>query len=141
MTDLTKGLQLTTPPKFVPWRIRDLELEDLFDGFALKKVKRGYYTLKCEPLPGLHCSLGFHLHEFDVLTEFEFFVLWKDENEIKESYAAFQNSFEKAFGPPTKTSTGSEGFPSHEWTVPGARIIHLVRERHGPEELMRITRT
>ena len=138
--ELTKGLQLTNPPKFVPWRIRDLELEDLFEGFALKKVKRGYYTLNCEPLPCLHCFLGFHLHEFDVLTEFEFFVLLKDEAETKESYALFQRHFEKEFGPPTKTTTGSEGFPSHEWIVPGARIVHLVRERHGQEELMRITR-
>jgi len=140
MTDLTKGIQLTTPPKFVPWRISDLELEDLFNGFALKKVKRGYYTLKCEPLPSLHCHIGFHLHQYDVLTQFEFFVMRNSHDEIKDTFAMFQKSFEVAFGPSTKTSTGPEGFPSHEWTVPGARIIHLVRERHGPEEIMTITK-
>jgi hypothetical protein len=138
--DLANGFQLKTPPKFVPWRIRDLELEDLFDGFALKKVKRGYYTLKCEPISGLHCFLGFHLHEFDVLTELEFFVLLTDEAKIKQSYEMFQRHFEAEFGKPSKTTSGTEGFPSHEWLVLGARIIHLVRERHGPEELLRITK-
>jgi hypothetical protein len=138
--ELTKGLQLHAPPKFVPWRIRDLELEDLFDGFALKKVKRGYYTLKCEPFSGLYCFLGFHLHKFDVLTEFEFYVLMKDLDEIKKSYEMFQRHFEVEFGKPSKTTYGTEGFPSHEWVVPGATIIHIVRERHGPEELLTITR-
>ena len=138
--DLTKGFIIKTPSKFVPWRIRDLELEDLFDGFPLKKVKRGYYTIKCEPLSGLHCIVGFHLHEYNVLSEFEFFKEMKDFLELEHSYAAFQNHFEAEFGPPTKTTKGAEGFPSHEWIVPGARIYHLVRERWGPEEMMRIRR-
>ena len=140
MMDLTKGFQITTPPKFIPWRITNFELEDLFDGFALKKVKRGYYALKCEPLPGLHCFLGFHLHEYDVLTEFEFFAEHRTEADITASYAEFQRHFESTFGPPTKTEKGSEGFLSHEWLIPGARIIHLVKERFGPEERMRIVK-
>ena len=140
MKDLRKGLQLSSPAKFVPWGLRNLELEDLFDGFPLKKVKRGYYVLGCEPLPGLNCMLGFHLHEYDVLTEFEFYMVLKSEEQIKDSYATFQHHFETAFGSPTKTNKGTEGFEDHEWLVPGARIIHLVRERFGPEQLARITR-
>ena len=136
--DLTSGFPLTAPLKFIPWRISNLELEDLFDGYALKKVKHGYYTLKCEPLPGLHCVLGFHLHEYDVLTELEFFKTLQSEADIAASYADFQRHFETTFGPPTKTEKGAEGFPAYEWILPGARIIHLVRERFGPEELMRI---
>ena len=31
-------------------------------------------------------------------------------------------------------------FPTHEWLVPGARIVHLVQDRFGPEEHMRIKR-
>jgi len=139
--DLTQGFQLTKPPKFVAWRLRNLELEDLFDGFALRKVKRGYYTLKCEPLPGLHCFLGFHLHEFDVLTELEFYAELKSESELADSFEMFQSHFEAEFGRPTKTTPGTEGFPSHEWLVPGATITHFVRERFGPEEIMRIRRT
>ena len=131
---------MMTPPKFVPWRLTDLQLEDLFDGFALRKVKREYYTLKCEPLSGLYCYLGFHLHEYGVLTELEFYVEHRNESEIAQSFANFQRHFEDEFGTPTKTTKGDEGFPSHEWFLPGARIIHLVRERFGPEELMRIVR-
>ena len=136
--DLTKGFQLTAPPKFIPWRITNLELEDLLDGYALKKVKRGYYTLKCEPLQGLNCALGFHLHEYDVLTELEFFKSLQSEADIPASYADFQRHFEAAFGPPTKTRDGADGFPVHEWHLSGANIIHFVRNRFGLEEHMRI---
>jgi hypothetical protein len=138
--DLITGFQLSAPPKVIPWRINNLELEDLFDGYALKKVKHGYYTLKCEPLQGLHCVLGFHLHEYDVLTELEFFKPLQSEADIAPLYAEFQHHFETEFGPPKKTEMGTEGFPSYEWTLPGAKIIHLVRERFGPEQRMRIIR-
>jgi hypothetical protein len=40
--DLTSGFQIHSPSKFIPWRLRDLELEDLLDGKPLRKVRRGF---------------------------------------------------------------------------------------------------
>jgi len=134
--NLEKGFQLTDPNKFVPWRITALELEGLFDRKALKKVTKGYYTIDCEPLPGLFCVLGFHLRQFNVLTELEFFR--RDYSNQKKSYEEFQERFEAVFGKPSKTAGGSEGYPTHEWDVPGAVIFHYIFDRFGPEEHMRI---
>jgi hypothetical protein len=44
------------------------------------------------------------------------------------------------FGAPTTKKDGSEGFSSFEWKLPGARIVHYVFDRFGPEEHMRIQR-
>ena len=138
--DLTSGFQIHSPTKFIPWRLRELELEDLLDGKPLRKIRRGYYTLDCEPLPDLHCILGFHLHRFDVFTELEFSKNMRSFDELSDNYDCFQRHFEDVFGRPATTGTGNEGFPSHEWDLPGARIVHHVVDRFGPEEHMRITK-
>jgi len=64
----------------------------------------------------------------------------KDFDELPGNYQDFQQHFENVFGKPSKTENGREGFPSHEWLVPGARIVHYVFDRFGPEEHMRITK-
>ena len=136
--NLVRGFKLYAPDKLIPWRLRDLELEDLLDGHPLKKIKKEYYTLSCEPLTGLHCVVGFHLYKYGVLSELELFMNLRSFDELPKSYEAFQTHFEAEFGSPTKTEKGNEGFPSHEWLVPGARITHFVFDRFGPEEHMRI---
>ena len=136
--NLVRGFHLYAPDKLITWRLRDLELEDLLDGHPLKKIKKEYYTLSCEPLIGLHCVVGFHLHKYSVLSELEFFMNFKSFDELPRSYQVFQSHFETEFGSPTKTEKGNEGFLFHEWLVPGARIVHHVFDRFGPEQRMRI---
>ena len=57
---------------------------------------------------------------------------------IAESYPDFQAHLEKAFGPPNRSSPGEEGFPTYEWVLPTARIIHVVQGRFDLEEHVRI---
>lgn len=132
--DLTKGIQLTSPNKFVPWGIDALGLQDLFDDKPIKKITKGYYTIDCEPLPDLFCVLGFHLHQYDVLTELEFFR--RNYSDPKASYEDFQQHFEAVLGMPTKTTEGYEGYPRHEWAISGAVVVHYIIDRFGPEEHM-----
>jgi len=136
MTDLTKGFALNSPALFVPWDVTDQGLTTLFAGLSIKRVTRGYYVIECEPFAGLLCSLGFHLH--GTLDELEFFR--SSYIDQRKSYEEFQSHLETAFGDPTHTGSGSEGFPSHTWLMPGARIIHHVIDRFGPEEHVRIIR-
>jgi len=136
MMDLTKGFTIRSPALFIPWEATDADLTAIFKKYPLKHVTRGYFTIECEPFAGLYCALGFHLHEFKVLTELEFFR--ESYPDQKKSYDEFQSHLETAFGPPTHTEQGSEGFSTHVWTVPGARIVHRIFDRFGPEEHVRI---
>ncbi len=139
--DLREGFQLDDPLVFVPWTVTDAGLRRLLWERGLRRVTTGYYVLSdCLSLGGLRCELGFHFvpRGGDRLDELEFFRrAYPDQ---AASFREFQECFERAFGPPTATRPGDEGFPSHEWAVPGARIVHYVIERFGPEEHMRIQR-
>jgi hypothetical protein len=136
--DLTRGFKIATPAIFVPWLIDATEIERLLSGTTFKKVTAGYFTLECEPLPGLRCLLGLHSHQTGKLTELEFFR--KSYENQKGSFDEFQHHFETVFGAATTKKDGSEGFASYEWKLPGARIVHYVFDRFGPEEHMRIQR-
>jgi hypothetical protein len=136
MRSLINGFTLFSPERFVPWEITEVQLTAIFDGLPLKHITTGYFVLDCEPFAGLQCSLGFHLHSAKVLTELEFFR--NNYSNQKKSYDEFQLHLETAFGQPTHTGKGSDGFPSHIWLVHGARIEHHVIDRFGPEEHVRI---
>jgi hypothetical protein len=73
------------------------------------------------------------------LAEFEFFR--NASPDLATSYQAFQQHLEETFGLPTLTIPGSEGYLSHTWTFPRVEIVHLIRERFGPEEYVRIRKT
>lgn len=85
-------------------------------------------------------ELGFHFipRDGDRLEELEF--MRRSYADQRGSYEEFQRHFEAAFGPPHRSSAGSEGFARHEWRVPAAEIVHYVIDRFGPEEHMRIRR-
>ena len=135
--DLSAGFPITAPPIVVPWLVNSVELERILAGTGFNKITAGYYTLECEPLPGLRCKLGFHLHNTgDSLTELEFFR--NSYSDQKASFAEFQQHFESAFGRPTNETPGRCGFPSYVWKLPVAQIVHNVVDRFGPEEHMRI---
>jgi hypothetical protein len=90
-------------------------------------------------LGGLECQLGFHYRgEHGDLSLLEFF---RDAYlDPAASFQEYQEAFEAAFGPPTESRAGTEGFPAYRWLVPGAEILHQVVDRFGPEEHMRIRR-
>jgi hypothetical protein len=89
---------------------------------------------------GLQDELGFHFtpRGGDRLDELEFFRRAYPDNAA--SFRNFQDHLERTFGPPTQTRDGAAGFPTHEWHVPDARVIHFVHDRFGLEEHVRITR-
>ena len=136
--DLREGFRIDEPAVLVPWRVSEQELDELL-GPALRHVTDKYWTARVSVLGGLACNLGFHFRgKNGRLSELEFF---RDSySDQAASFDEFQRHFEKAFGPPRESSPGTEGFPSHRWLVPGAEIIHLIFDRFGPEEHMRIRR-
>ncbi len=136
--NIYKGIQIDAPNIFVPWAISENKLVELFKGKNLKHITEGYDTIKCSLFNGLNCIVGFH---FDSrlnghISEFEFFRSNYDDQQ--GSFDEFQKYFVQTFGMPTITTPGYEGFNNHEWIFDNIKIIHLVYDRFGPEEHMRI---
>ncbi|WP_194851322.1 hypothetical protein [Nonlabens antarcticus] len=73
--ELHRGFTINHPAVFIPWNITENELALLFSGKKLQHISEGYYTLPCEPLKGLDCTVGFHfnLQLNGILNELEFF--------------------------------------------------------------------
>jgi hypothetical protein len=131
--DLTQGFALEDPPVTLRFGMSARELQQLL-GDRLRRVTNGYYCLSCTSLGGLQHELGCHFKRG--LKELEFFR--KAYPDQVASFNEFQRHFESVFGPPTETTPGSEGLPNHRWMLPGFEIIHVVYDRFGPEEHMRI---
>jgi len=138
--NIDEGFQIESPSIWLPWGISENDLSKLLGAFGLKSVTSGYCTLTATSLDGLKCEIGFHFFpkHGGRLHEIEFFR--RSYPNQSESFAEFQRHFEKQFGSPTKTSEGSEEFPSHEWRIGRTAIVHYVIDRFGPEEHMRIKR-
>jgi hypothetical protein len=135
---INEGFQIETPNVFVPWGLHESDLRSLLNVFGLRSVTHGYYTLSCTSLGGLAHELGFHFYPRSggILNELEFFR--RSDEDQKASFEEFQKHFEAVFGKPTTGQSGLEGFPSYVWDLNGARILHYVFDRFGPEEHMRI---
>ena len=136
--NLKEGFQIFDPPVFIPWDISESKLKTIVPEDALNYVTRGYYTVKCEPLPGVKCHLGFHFRNSSKLNELQFFrTAYPD---LTASFTEFQSAAEAAFGKPTHSTQGSDGFLDHEWRIPGAKVYHYIFDRFGLEEHMKIVR-
>jgi hypothetical protein len=138
--ELASGFQLERPHLLVPWGLSEERLRDLFKGLELRRVTDGYFVTRCTSLGGLSHDLGFHFTPriSGTLTEFELFQSSYASNDT--SYREFQIHLETAFGIPTVTSPGTEGFPSHLWRIKDVQVINSVQEHFGPAEYLRITR-
>jgi hypothetical protein len=135
--DLQRGFEIEDPRCFVEWGISVARLRELLP--SSREVTQGYWTLDVTSLSGLRHTLGFHFDPPNggALVELEFF---RGGVELAASYAAFQQHLVATFGPPTRSSAGDNGFASHRWDVEGIEIRHLVVDRFGPEEHVRIRR-
>jgi hypothetical protein len=134
--DLAKGFTLEDPLVTIRFGMSERELQQLL-GERLRHITDGYYCLSCTSLGGLQHELGCHFK--GGLNELEFFR--KAYPDQVASFNEFQRHFEAVFGPPAETTPGSEGLPNHRWTLSGFEIIHVVYDRFGPEEHMRIRST
>ena len=136
--NISLGLKITDPDLFIPWNINTKQLKTVFEGHDIKYVTDTYYTIGCEMFNSLNCILGFHFQHttFDRILEFEFFRTNYSEQE--KSFDEFQFYFVQEFGPPTNIKKGNEGFNNYEWLLDDIKIIHLVYNRFGSEEHMRI---
>jgi hypothetical protein len=136
--DLMRGYRVERPDVLVPWGIDERSLHALLP--AVHHVTDGYDTLDVVSLGGLAHALGFHCDPRvgGRLVEFEIFR--KEAMDLRASYAEYERHLELAFGPPTRSTPGDEGFPSNEWSLDGAAIAHYVFDRFGPEEHVRIRR-
>jgi hypothetical protein len=140
--DLSTGFQIELPNVFVRWDIPEKQLQQQFEGLPLRRVTDGYFTTQCTSLGGLTHQLGFHFRPRNngTLVELEFFS-GNTCPDPAASYQAFQRHLEGAFGQPTVTVPGSEGYLSHTWRFPGVDVVHFVQEHFGPTEYVRIRRT
>jgi len=132
------AFDIESPAIRVPWKTTVDGLLRLLEIAPPRAVTRNYYTLPVQVLGGLKCMLGFHFRNDGQLGELEFFRTAYPDQE--SSFHEFQSHFESTFGAPTRTAPGDEGFPSHEWHLAGATIVHYILYRFGPEEHMRIRR-
>jgi hypothetical protein len=138
--NISKGFQIKQPNVFVPWRVNENVLTELFSGYNLRKVSNGHYTLSCVSLNGLHHELGFHFHPRanGVLMEMEFYL--KSPRSLTQSFKMLQRHFEAAFGAPTAARCVRRSYPenSYTWESKGARIEHAVRERIWDADKVRV---
>lgn len=136
--DLREGFAIEEPAVIVPWGATEDDILALLAPASPRRVTRGYITARVRVLGGLDCMLGFHYRNAGRLSELEFFRAAPSLQ--RDSFDEFQRHVEQAFGPPSQTAEGDAGFPSHQWRLPGARIVHYVFDRFGPEEHLRIQR-
>jgi hypothetical protein len=136
--DLSRGFVLEDPPLTLAFGMSEREFLVTF-GSRARRVTDGYHALSCTSLGGLRHELGCHFRRGLFkrgLNELEFFR--KEYPDQAASFAEFQRHFEMAFGPPSETKPGNEGFPNHRWVLPGFEIYHVVYARFGLEEHLRI---
>jgi hypothetical protein len=137
--DLSRGFQIEDPDVFVPWGIGEDEVWTLLPGIV-RLVTTGYLAAKVRSLNGMEHNLGFHFtpREAGSLHELEFFRF--GQSDIAASFAEWQAHLERTFGAPTAQSPGDEGLPNCTWQIGAAQVRHLVFDRFGPEEHVRIVR-
>ncbi len=63
--NITSGYQLEQPQVLVPWGISEEQLQELFRGSELRRVKDGYFITSCTSLCGLSHNLGFRFSSRD----------------------------------------------------------------------------
>ena len=137
--DLSRGFQIEDPDVFIPWGSGEDEIRILLPGIV-RLVSTGYLTAKVRSLGGMAHVLGFHFQprEAGSLHELELFQFGQPD--MSASFAEWQTHLEQTFGLPTSQSPGDAGRSSYTWQIGAAQVRHLVVDRFGPEEHVRIVR-
>jgi hypothetical protein len=138
--DILSGFQLEKPQVLVGWGISEEQLQELFRGSELRRVKDGYFFIRCTALCGLSHNVGFRFIPRINGSLVAFELAGNGCGSLEDSYREFQNHLETTFGRPTDTSLGAEGFPTNIWHIEDIQIIHAVQEHFGPAEQLRITK-
>ena len=135
------GYRIEEPAALVPWDIIQDELPKLFPDHSLKRVTDAYHTMCCVSLSGLTHRLGFHF-EKNSPGRLRALELFRDSYpDLNASYDEFQRHLEMTFGPPHETSPGDEDRPTCAWNFGAVQIVHLIYDRFGPEEHVRLRKT
>lgn len=134
---LRSGYEVEDPAVTIPWGMLPRQAADLLSPHT-RRVNDNYLTLECTSMGGLRHSLGLHFRQ-EGLRELEIFRRSYPQD-LRPSYDEFQGHLEMTFGPPASSTPGTEGFPNHVWQVDGCYIRHLIYDRFGPEEHVRIYR-
>jgi hypothetical protein len=110
--DILSGFQLEKPQVLVGWGISEEQLQELFRGSELRRVKDGYFFIRCTALCGLSHNVGFRFIPRINGSLVAFELAGNGCGSLEDSYREFQNHLETTFGRPTDTSLGAEGFPT-----------------------------
>ena len=137
---LSDGLQIDSPAVVVPWLISEDALQQLLPDSSLRRVTTGYYTLRARVWGGIELVVGFHFdpRRGGSLREFEIFRPNPDEMTDQESYRELQDVLETRLGPPTESVGETGNYPSAAWYDSEYSVRHLVQNRFGDEEILRI---
>ena len=134
ISTFAEGYPIEEPKIVIPWHIDPQQLISILKD-RVDKVTRKYYTTKCISMKGLAHNLGFHFSE-NKLVEFELFR--NNKGDLKSSYEEFQKHLTEVFGNLTSQSNGYEGYVKYDWLFPQFQVVHMVMDRFGPEEHVRI---
>ena len=135
---LSAGFALEDPPVALMWGASPEECRGALGRRVCEVSPRYLVVSSAISLAGLTCEIGLHFDARDRLRELEFFRT--SQEDPRASYHGFQRHFEAAFGTPTTTVPGPDGFADHHWLLGPVEIEHRVFDRFGPEEHMRVRR-
>jgi len=128
--NIAQGFQIEQPKVFVPWRINDKILVDLFSTYHLRKVTNGQFNISCVSLGGLHHELAFNFKPRvnGALVELEIYL--KSYRSLTQSFKKLQSHVEATFGAPSIAKPVRQCYPeySYTWNLKGVRIEHHVRD-------------
>lgn len=136
--DLGAGYELEEPAVTIPWFARPDDVRRLVPD--VEEVTEGYDVVDVVSLGGLRHALGLHYRprRNGRLVEFEIFR--REPIDVQVSFEEFQSHLEVVFGPPTTSRPAGPDRPRHRWRFGTIDVVHLIQDRFGPEEHLRIRR-
>jgi hypothetical protein len=134
------GFALESPAIVVPWLISETDLAALLSDERLKRVTGGYHTFETTVWDGLGLTIGFHFtpRVGGELREFEVFRTDPYVLSDQASFAELQSRLEARLGNPSESSGVDSRYPSAMWFEDSYAVTHLLQNRFGDEEILRV---
>jgi hypothetical protein len=141
---INAGIKIEQPSVWVPWGLPAIQLKDLLRKHGLVESPNTPITcLKCIALGGLPVTMEFDCHHLFPPHELMSVGVTGRIANVRwpEAYEAMQSKLVACFGSPSRSRPSPEpGFTDYEWDCPYVMIVHSVRERFGPNEVISIRR-